>query len=120
VETEEIQLLHKSRCLLAKEYENLIKKFEKKREKELEKLKAKYNCAEELTEDDLADLYGYENITEKEYHRRLKQLHEAEDNKLKIEDTETPISKCLKALRANLYNVRCEIDGCENDLAKRG
>jgi hypothetical protein len=95
--------------LLAKEYERLDKKYSKKRDKELEKMKAKFQGQNALTKDEIDDLYGYESITLEEHDRMLKILEKQDDQILDAESIPTSTKECLKILSRELSNIKDEI-----------
>jgi uncharacterized protein (DUF3084 family) len=81
------------------ELEKLKVKYEKKRETELARQAQKiHGCADEY---ELANLYGWGNITRKEYEAAL--------NKLRgLEDAKTAASELLRMVSSDIRDLRTE------------
>lgn len=81
----------------------------KKREKEIIKLETKIEIIEDLSEDELQDLYGYDAISKREYESRLKNLREYEENKDTFKDEATILKSYLALLNQDIWNMGTNI-----------
>lgn len=94
--------------MLLKDYEKLLQKARKKREKELNPLQG----TEKLSEDDLAEMYGWGNITWEQYQAALETLGDSNDKVEVISIT----SEYIRMLMAEIRNTQTEIIELEEEL----
>jgi len=80
-----------------------------KREKEILRLESKIKNIEELSEDELQELWGMDCITKKVYERRLKNLRDFEQNKATFKDSPTALSLYLKLLDKEIKDIDMNI-----------
>lgn len=79
----------------------------KKREKELLKTEIINVELEELTENDLQDIYGCGGMTKKQYECKLEQLRKYKEGRSK--DKKTAITDYLRMLDRDIYSLDVEI-----------
>lgn len=106
--TERIKLQVKALKMLLKDYEKLLQKARKKREKELNPLQG----TEKLSKDDLAEMYGWGNITWEQYQAALETLGDSND---KVE-VSSITSEYIRMLMAEIRNTQTEIIELEEEL----
>lgn len=80
-----------------------------KREKEILKLESKIKKIEELSEDELQEMFGFDVITKSQYQHRLDNLREYEKNKETFKDDPTVLSVYLQLLNKEIKNISLEI-----------
>jgi len=101
--TERIKLQVKALKMLLKDYEKLLQKARKKREKELNPLQG----TEKLSKDDLAEMYGWGNITWEQYQAALETLGDSND-KVEVSSITSEYSG-LKNRRFDMLKAVCDI-----------
>lgn len=69
-----------------------------------------------LDEDDLSNMWGYEQITWIEYQTKLKELSEFRENQQAFKDQPTKLSEYVRMLKRELNDVRIEIQELEEGL----
>ncbi len=106
----------KSLRILLKEYEKILSRLNKMRDKELKRLTIKDEDMEALTEQDIQDEYGWCLITEEEYYAKLKALKDYRDGKKSIVEVKTPVSLCIKLLKDDIRDIKVEIRELEFEL----
>ncbi len=106
----------KSLQILLKEYEKILSRLNKMRDKELKRLTIKDEDMEALTEQDIQDEYGWCLITEEEYYAKLKALKDYRDGKKSIVEVKTPVSLCIKLLKDDIRDIKVEIRELEFEL----
>jgi (p)ppGpp synthase/HD superfamily hydrolase len=113
--TQDINLLKaqlKALKLMQSDYEKLSAKMQKKRDKELEKFNHKTNG---LSREELADSYGYGEITLDEYYEALKRLEDGERREQEALDA-TPVAQYLKMIYRDIKDAATEIYEIEDKL----
>jgi hypothetical protein len=103
----------KSLKMLTSDFEKLLQKNIKKREKEVQKLNKKIDG---LNRDELADAYGYNQISRNEYQIALKRLDETENQNQAAIDEATPITEYIRILRQNINDLKLEVFEIEEEL----
>ena len=106
----------KSLRILLKEYEKILSRLNKMRDKELKRLTIKDEDMEALTEQDIQDEYGWCLITEEEYYAKLKALKDYRDGKKSIVEVKTLVSLCIKLLKDDIRDIKVEIRELEFEL----
>lgn len=98
--------------LFKNDLDKLLQKALKKRDKELVQFNEKTNG---ISSDELADLYGYGEITEAEYQEALKRLENNEQQDQEAIEN-TPIAQYVKMLHRDIRSITTEIFEIEEDL----
>jgi len=92
-----------------KELEKIKARVVTKREKEILKLEDKIKNIDELDEDELLDLFGFDVISRKEYERRLADLRGYEKNKATFKYNPTALSLYLGLLDTSIKDINMQI-----------
>jgi hypothetical protein len=98
--------------LIKADFEKLAAKAQKKRDKELEQYNQKTSG---MSREDLADLYGYGNISIDEYDEALKRLDDDKQQGQEAMKT-TPTALYLKMLYRDIKDTETEIYEIEEEL----
>lgn len=101
--------------LYAQELQKLANRYRSRREKEISKINAKFGDIE-FTRDDLADLYGYGNITRAEYEKALDKLDQDDNDRNVAADMKTRTSELLRMLKKDIRNIEYEIAEIEKEI----
>lgn len=103
---------------MAKEFNKIYARYEKKREEEIKKLTAFDRSLEETTYEELHEMYGWGFITRNEFNEKVLALENYKNNNSRAVDKETPISTFLKYLKKEIYNINIEIKELETERQK--
>ncbi|MEG2765710.1 MAG: hypothetical protein RR910_08160, partial [Acidaminococcaceae bacterium] len=97
--------------LYLKELQKISMKYKKQRVAEIAKIEAKFGA--EISADELADMYGYKQITKAEYDTALDALEQNGNAKEAAKDLKTPLSEVVRIIASDIRNIETEITEIE-------
>jgi DNA gyrase/topoisomerase IV subunit A len=105
----DIKTTVKSLELYKAELEKVKERYEKKRVKELEKIIVKNEELENMTEEELQDMYGYGMITSATYNKKREELRAYKSNKEALKDAPTAITEVIRMISHDIWSITQEI-----------
>lgn len=97
----------KGLTIYLKDLEKIRFRYRKLRDTEVAKLEAKFG--ESISVDELANLYGYGDITKSEYEAALDKIEQNYVARSAAKDLKTPASEALRMIEFDIKNIKEEI-----------